>query len=131
MLWLLVRYGVNRSFACRPSGGIRGDGAEVGAATAHVRAHVESHADYWLLALVANAELHALSPEAAGPALALREQSRAMLLQVGDNRGLFTVDDAGLASIAIGSMGLRVANCFGSDQPYTRDQVADAYVGFA
>ena len=99
-----------------------------------VRAQVLAHADYPLLALVANAELHALTPEAAAPALMLREQSRALLLQVlqvGVGRGEFVVPDIGLASIAIGSLGVRVANWFGPDQPYTRDQVADAFVEFA
>jgi hypothetical protein len=33
--------------------------------------------------------------------------------------------------IAIGSMGVRVASWFGPDQPYTRDQVTDAFAAFA
>lgn len=99
-----------------------------------VRAQVRGHADYPLLALVANAELHALSPERAAPALALREQSQEMALRVlrlGVDRGVFTIPDVMLAAIAIGSMGVRVANWFGPDQPYARDQVADAFAGFA
>jgi AcrR family transcriptional regulator len=99
-----------------------------------VRAQVLAHADYPLLALVANAELHALTPEAAAPALELREQSRALLLQVlqvGVGRGEFAVPDIGLASVAIASVGVRVASWFGPDQPYTREQVADAFVEFA
>jgi AcrR family transcriptional regulator len=113
---------------------IEAGGGPVEQVAALVRAHVEGHADYPLLALVANAELHALSAEAAAPALALRDQSRAMLLQViqlGVERGLFVVPDVGLAAIAIGSLGLRVANWFGPDQPYERDQVVEVYVGFA
>ncbi len=99
-----------------------------------VRAQVGAHADFPLLALVANAELHALSPERAAPALALREQSRELGLRVlyrGVERGVFTVPDVPLASVAIGSMGLRVAHWFGPDQPYTREQVADTFARFA
>lgn len=99
-----------------------------------VRAQVGVHTDYPLLALVANHELHALSPERAAPALALREQSRLMLLEVltdGRDRGVFSIADTTLTGIAIGSMGVRIANWFGPDQAYTREQVADAFVGFA
>ena len=99
-----------------------------------VRAQVLVHTDYPLLALVANHELHALSPDRAAPALALREEARQLLLTALDRgvaEGAFDVPDVGLTGIAIGSLGLRVANWFGPDQPYTRDQVADAYVGFA
>ncbi|MBY8870365.1 TetR/AcrR family transcriptional regulator [Micromonospora sp. PLK6-60] len=99
-----------------------------------VRAQVLVHADYPLLALVANQELHALTPDRAAPALALREDARALLLAAlrrGAAEGVFDVADLTLAGIAVGSLGLRVANWFGPDQPYTRDQVADAFVGFA
>jgi AcrR family transcriptional regulator len=99
-----------------------------------VHAQVLVHADYPLLALVANSELHALTPERAAPALTLRDQSRQMLLEVLDRGvadGIFTVADVTLAGIAIGSMGVRVANWFGPDQSYTREQVAQAFAGFA
>jgi hypothetical protein len=64
----------------------------------------------------------------------LREQSRQLLLRVlehGSAAGVFHVDDVTLAAIAIGSMGIRIASWFGLDQPYTREQVADAQVTFA
>jgi len=99
-----------------------------------VRAQVLAHTDFPLLALVANQELHALSAERAAPALALREQSRELALRVlehGKRAGVFALADIGLTAIAIGSMGIRVANWFGPDQPYTREQVADAFTGFA
>jgi AcrR family transcriptional regulator len=99
-----------------------------------VRAHVLAHADYPLLAMVANGELHALSADKAAPALALREQSRQLLLQVlhhGVATGAFAVADEFLAAVAIGSIGLRVASWFGPDLPYTREQVADAFADFA
>ncbi|SBT43609.1 transcriptional regulator, TetR family [Micromonospora narathiwatensis] len=99
-----------------------------------VRAQVLVHTDHPLLALVANHELHALSPERAAPALALREEARQLLgavLERGAASGAFDVGDVALTGIAIGSLGMRVANWFGPDQPYTREQVADAFVGFA
>lgn len=99
-----------------------------------VRAQVLLHTDYPLLALVANHELHALSLERAAPALALREECRTLLLAVltdGTEQGVFDIADVTLTGIAIGSLGMRVANWFGPDQPYTREQVADAFVGFA
>jgi AcrR family transcriptional regulator len=99
-----------------------------------VRAQVLMHTDFPLLALVANHELHALPPEAAAPALALREQSRELLLRVlqtGAARGVFAVADPGLAGVAIGSMGIRVASWFGPDQPYSREQVADSFAEYA
>ncbi len=102
--------------------------------TALVRAQVYTHTDYSLLATVANNELHALSADQAAPALALREQSRELLLrvlQLGVDRGHFVAADVGLAAIAIGSMGLRVASWFGPDQPYRREQVAEAFAQFA
>jgi AcrR family transcriptional regulator len=99
-----------------------------------VRAQVFAHTDFPLLALVANQELHALSAASAAPALALRDQSLDLALQVlrnGVRTGDFTVADVELAAIAIGSMGLRVANWFGPDQTHTRDHIANAFAGFA
>jgi hypothetical protein len=101
---------------------------------AMVREHVLAHADYPLLGVVANNELHALSPSQAATSLALREQSRQLLFDVlrhGRDTGVFTVADEILAGIAIGSMGLRVAHWFGPDQPYRREQVADAFADIA
>ena len=113
---------------------IEAGGGPVEQLAALVRTQVLMHTDYSLLAIVANNELHALSPDQAAPALALREQSRALLLQVlrtGTDRGLFAAPDVDLAAIAIGSMGLRVATWFGPDQPYGRERVADAFAQFA
>jgi AcrR family transcriptional regulator len=113
---------------------VKTDPGPVEQLSALARAQVYAHTDFPLLALVANSELHALSPELAAPALALREQSRALLLQVlthGVEQGVFDLDEVGLAAIAMGSLGVRVANWFGPDQPYTREQVADAFAGYA
>ncbi|HCT79122.1 MAG TPA: TetR/AcrR family transcriptional regulator [Micromonosporaceae bacterium] len=99
-----------------------------------VRAQVLMHADFPLLAVVANNELHALSPAKAAPALSLREQARQLvfgILREGVRTGEFAIADEILAGIALGSMGLRVANWFGPDQPYSREQVADTYADYA
>lgn len=99
-----------------------------------VTAHVLVHTDFPLLALVANAELHALSAEQAAPSLALRAQTQELALGViqhGVDKGVFHVPDAWLATAAISAMGVRVASWFGPDQPYTREQIAETYAGFA
>jgi hypothetical protein len=83
---------------------------------------------------VANNEMHALSPAKAAPALTLREQARQLLygvLRDGVASGEFAIADQVLAGIALGSIGIRVANWFGPDQPYTRDQVADTFADYA
>lgn len=99
-----------------------------------VTAHVLVHTDFPLLALVANAELHALSAEQAAPALALRVQTQELALGViqhGVDKGVFHVPDVWLATAAISAMGVRVASWFGPDQPYTREQIAQTYAAFA
>lgn len=99
-----------------------------------VTAHVSVHTDFPLLALVANAELHALSPESAAPALALRNQAQELALSVvqhGVDAGVFHVPDVWLATAAISAIGVRVASWFGTDQPYDREQVCATYAEFA
>ena len=57
-----------------------------------VRAHVQAHTDYPMLAVVANNEMHALSPAAAAPAAAVRRRSEALLAEVlamGHQQGVF------------------------------------------
>lgn len=111
------------------------DGSPSRRLVALVRAQVLMHADYPLLAMVANTELHCLSPASAQRSLELREQSRELLYEVlrrGVAAGEFDAAcDPVLAGIAIGSMGVRVASWFGPDQPYTREQVADAFASYA
>ncbi|HVT76029.1 MAG TPA: TetR/AcrR family transcriptional regulator [Acidimicrobiales bacterium] len=88
-----------------------------------VRAHVQWHAEHPRLAVVVNAELHALSPDLAAPVLEIRDASTQLLL-----------DAAGgdwLAAAAIGGMGIRVANWFVPGGEYTVDEVADTYATFA
>lgn len=99
-----------------------------------VRAHVSMHADYPMLAVVANAELHALSAEMAAPALALRRQSEQLMLEVverGLRLGEFHVAQPWLAVAAIAAMGLRVAHWYTPDFSLSAEAVADNYVEFA
>ena len=99
-----------------------------------VHAHVLVHTDYPLLALVTNAELHALSGELALPAVTLREQSRQLLVQVlqhGVQRGVFDIADVFLTATAIAGMGMRVANWFGPEAPLEGHQVAASYADLA
>jgi AcrR family transcriptional regulator len=112
------------------------DGAPDPAAqlTALVRAHVGWHADNPRLALVANAELHALSAELGAPSLAVRDSSTQMLLDVahqGVAIGVFNPVDEWLAVAAIGGMGIRVANWFSRDGDYAAEEVAETYSDFA
>ncbi len=98
------------------------------------REHALVHTDYPLLAVVANGELHALSPAHAAPALAIRARSRQLLLDVLDDgvtAGRFAVADVPLTATAIGGMGMHIANWFGPDQPYTPEAVAAAHADFA
>jgi len=99
-----------------------------------IRAHVRAHADFPTLAVVANSELHALSPEAAAPAVELRKQSQQLLadvIQRGIDLGLFEVADPYLAVTAIGAMGLRVANWYTPESGRSADDVANVYAEFA
>jgi AcrR family transcriptional regulator len=100
-----------------------------------VRAHVRAHTDYPLLAVVANAEMHALSPPAAAPALAVRRQSEALLLEVlamGQQQGVFDVIHLEATAAAIGGMGIRVANWYPVPEAgLGPSQLADAYASLA
>jgi AcrR family transcriptional regulator len=98
------------------------------------RAHVLVHAEFPMLAVVANNELHALSAELAGPALMLRADGRQLLIDIldeGITEGVFDVPDAFLAVTAISGMGMRVANWYDSAMPYEPEEVADTYAEFA
>jgi len=108
-----------------------------GRVAAIVRAHVGLHADYPLLATVANTELHALSPQLVAGALRLRARSRQLLIAAirdGAKAGAFDLadaDDVILTATAIGAIGMRVAQWFGPDQPFSRDKVADHHAWLA
>ncbi|MDE0855193.1 MAG: TetR/AcrR family transcriptional regulator [Nevskia sp.] len=99
-----------------------------------VKAHVGLHATYSMLAVVANAELHALSGEFAGASLELRRQSEQLIWDVverGARLGSFDVPDTWLAVAAIGGMGLRVSHWYTPDCGLSVEQVAEQYAEFA
>ncbi len=101
---------------------------------AFVQAHVRMHAELSMLAVVANAELHALKPEIGGHVFQLREQSTQQLqtlIERGMAGGDFAVEDAWLATAAIGGMGLRVAYWYGDDSDQSVDGIAHTYARFA
>ncbi|HXW87653.1 MAG TPA: TetR/AcrR family transcriptional regulator [Streptosporangiaceae bacterium] len=110
------------------------DGAAAARLAALVREHALIHADYPLLAVVANTELHVLSAENAAAALDLRARCRRFLADVlaeGARSGEFRLVDPTLTAIAIGGLGMQIAHWFGPGLRYTPEQVADAYMQLA
>ena len=102
--------------------------------SALVRGHVRMHCEYPMLAVIANAELHALTEEFAREALSLRRQSEQLFMDVikrGIELGAFSVPAPWLALSAIGGMGLRVAHWFTQDCGMSVDEIADTYAEFA
>ncbi len=100
-----------------------------------VRAHVQAHTDYPMLAVVANNEMHALSPAAAAPAAAVRRQSETLLAEVlamGHQQGAFDVVHLEATAAAIGGMGIRVASWYPTPKAgLTPSQLADVYASLA
>ena len=100
-----------------------------------VRAHVRAHTDYPMLAVVANNEMHALSPAAAAPAVAVRRRSEALLAEVlamGHQQGAFDLVHPEATAAAIGGMGIRVASWYPAPQAgLNPSQLADVYASLA
>ncbi|HEV2377693.1 MAG TPA: TetR/AcrR family transcriptional regulator [Streptosporangiaceae bacterium] len=110
------------------------DKAPAARLAALVREHAVIHADYPLLAVVANTELHVLSAGHAATALTLRARCREFLVGVladGASSGEFQLVDPTLTAVAISGLGMQVAHWFAPGMGYTREQVADAYVHLA
>jgi hypothetical protein len=88
-----------------------------------------------MLAVVANNEMHALSPAAAAPAAALRRRSEALLAEVlamGHQQGVFDVVHLEATAAAIGGMGIRVASWYPAPKAaLTPSQLADVYASLA
>jgi AcrR family transcriptional regulator len=79
------------------------------------RAHVLMHCQFPRLAVVANIEMHALSPAAAAPALALRAQSVSVLtgvLRRGQDSGAFQLVHVTATAAAIAALGMQAAHWF-------------------
>jgi AcrR family transcriptional regulator len=105
-----------------------------GRLAALAREHALIHCDYPLLAVVANAELHALTARAAAPALELRAGCRRLLADVlaaGSAAGEFDLIDPDLTAIAIGGLGMQVAHWYAPGGPFMPEQVADTYAQLA
>jgi len=100
-----------------------------------VRAHVQAHTDYPMLAVVANNEMRALSPMAAAPAAAMRRRSEALLAEVlamGHQEGVFDVVHIEATAAAIGGMGIRVASWYPAPEAgLDPSQLADVYASLA
>lgn len=95
-----------------------------------VGAHVRFHAEYPVLATVANNEMHALPSALAGAALALRSQSEQLLgevLERGERLGVFDPPHSWMTMAAIGGMGIRVAVWYHDDTEWSIDEVAATY----
>jgi AcrR family transcriptional regulator len=109
-------------------------GGPVAQARAFVRAHVKLHAEYAMLCVVANNEMHALSPEAVAPSLALRQQSTELLSDIvrrGVVEGVFHVPHEWVTMAAVSGMGMRVANWYRPDFELTPDEIADVHAELA
>jgi AcrR family transcriptional regulator len=102
--------------------------------SAIVRAHVISHCEYSMLAVVTNTEMHALSDDAVRPAMEILQESESLLgdvLQRCSQRSIFDVPDIELALRAIGGMGMRVAFWYEPNCGKTPEYVADTFADFA
>jgi AcrR family transcriptional regulator len=100
-----------------------------------VRAHIQAHTDHPMLAVVATNEMHALSPQAAAPAAAVRRRSEALLAEVlamGHQHGVFDLVHPEATAAAIGSMGIRVASSYPAPEAgLNPSQPTDAYASLA
>jgi AcrR family transcriptional regulator len=99
-----------------------------------VRAHVKHHIRYAMLAVVSNGELHTLTPKAATRVMSKRLHAEERLVQIiidGERDGSFAPLDATVSMLAIGSMGLRVANWYPGDFQEGPEELADLYAEYA
>lgn len=99
-----------------------------------VRAHVAIHAVHPQLAVLINEELFTLPTELAAPALALRNQSAALLLEViarGVSRKRFSCRDARITAAAISAMGLRIPYWYRSEDGPELDTLAELHAELA
>jgi AcrR family transcriptional regulator len=101
---------------------------------AFVKAHVRLHTDFSMLTVVANSELHMVSPELGAPTFAMRKQSESLLsdiIQRGVDKGVFRVPHVWLATAAIGGMGLRVAYWYTPEFELSAERVGEVYAQYA
>lgn len=101
---------------------------------AYVKAHVSLHTDFPMLAVVANSELHMLSPKLGGPTFEMRKHSETLLVDIvqrGVDRGVFHVPHVWLATAAIGGMGLRVAYWYTPEFEVNAEALGAIYAEYA
>lgn len=94
---------------------------------AFARANAELHATYPHIGVVVNAEMHALSDELAAPALAIRKQSTALLLQIlerGARLGRFSLVGLDVTAAALGAMAMRIPYWYAPDGPLDVGELA-------
>lgn len=130
----LVRVGHAEHHARLRTALIEAGGGPIDQLRALVRAHVRMHAEYPLLATVANNEMHALSPDLVAPSLALRTESEAMFADVvrhGVERRVFTPPHPWVTVAAIAGMGMRVAHWYRPDFPLDAGQIAEVHAELA
>ncbi|GAA2805000.1 TetR/AcrR family transcriptional regulator [Saccharopolyspora taberi] len=99
-----------------------------------VRTHVLSHVTYPLLAIVTNDELHHLSPDRAAEALALRERTELIAIEVGRRgveQGVFEGSELAVTTAAIASMGVRAPYWFVPTPDYGTTDLADSFAELA
>ncbi|MHB8670955.1 MAG: TetR family transcriptional regulator [Acidimicrobiales bacterium] len=99
-----------------------------------VKAHVALHANFPLLATVANSELHALGDSSLRVVLAVRgdaERTIEDIVRRGLRLGVFECEEPWLATAAIGGMGIRVAAWYRDRSTYPVATVCEQYAHFA
>jgi AcrR family transcriptional regulator len=99
-----------------------------------IRAHVKWHAEYAMLGVVANNELHALSEAEVASSLSIRSSSQGLFQDVmrrGIAEGIFDVKQEFVTMAAVSGMGMRVANWYRPDFELSPDQIADIHAELA
>lgn len=102
--------------------------------TAYVHAHVRFHAEYSMLAVVCNSELHMLGAELAAPILALRKNGEEIMVTVirrGVELGVFKVPHLWLSAAMIGGPALRLAHWYSPDFEVPAERIGDIYAEYA
>lgn len=96
-----------------------------------VRAHTIAHATYPHLAVIVHEEMRALTKELAAPALALRAQSSAFLMQIidaGIAKGCFSPPDGIATAAAIAAMGVRIPYWFEATEEFDLERLAQVHI---
>ena len=98
------------------------------------KAHARFHADYPMAAVLIDDEMHHLSQELGAAALAVRQQSVALISEVidrGVQQGKFKVPHPFVVTAAVGAMGMRVAHWYRPDFELSPEQIAEVHAELA